>query len=84
MIRKLLIAIAGTALVSVAGAQAVDSVKDTSKAAAEATKQGADNAKASVHSGGRKAADKTNASVHKSKSHYYRHKAKAEADAAVH
>ena len=84
MIRKLLIAIAGAALVSVAGAQAVDAVKDTSKAAAEKTKEGADNAKASVHSGDRRASEKTKASVHKAKSHYYRHKAKAEADAAVH
>ncbi|MDP9089729.1 MAG: hypothetical protein M3O26_13440 [Pseudomonadota bacterium] len=84
MIRKLLIAIAGAALVSVAGAQAVDSVKDTSKAVAEKTKEGADDAKASVHSGARRASDKTNAHVHKAKSHYYRHKAKAEADAAVH
>lgn len=84
MFRKLLIAIAGAALVSVAGAQAVDSVKDTSKAVAEKSKEGADNAKASVHSGDRRASDKTKASVHKAKSHYYRHKAKAEADAAVH
>jgi hypothetical protein len=84
MIRKLLIAIAGAALVSVASAQAVDSVKDTSKAAAEGTKQGADKAKAAVHSGPRKASDKANANVHKAKAHYYRHKAKAEADSAVH
>jgi hypothetical protein len=84
MFKKLLIAIAGAALVSVAGAQAVDSVKDASKAAAESTKQGADNAKAAVHSGARKSSDKTKASVHKAKAHYYRHKAKAEADAAVH
>jgi hypothetical protein len=84
MIRNLLIAIAGAALVSVAGAQAVDSVKDTSRAAAEGTKQGADNAKAAVHSGARKTSEKSKANVHKAKAHYYRHKAKSEADAAVH
>jgi hypothetical protein len=44
MIRKILLAIAGTALVSVASAQAVDAVKESSKAAAEGTKHGIDNA----------------------------------------
>ena len=84
MIRNLLMTIAGCALVSMAGAQAVDAVKETGKAAAESTKQGADEAKAAVHSGPEKALDKSKAHVHKAKSRYHRHKAKAAADAAVH
>jgi hypothetical protein len=84
MMRKFLIAVAGAALVSTAGAQAVDAVKESGKAAAESTKQGADETKGAMHSGPEKAVDKTKAQVHKAKAKYHRHKAKAAADAAVH
>ncbi len=90
MIKKLSIAIASATLISMAGmapmagAQAVDAVKETGKAAAEGTKEGIDNAKAAVHSGSEKELDKAKAHVHKAKSKYHRHKAKKAADAAVH
>jgi opacity protein-like surface antigen len=84
MIRKILLAIAGTALVSMASAQAVDAVKESSKAAAEGTKHGVDNAKAAVHSEPKKSAYKAQARVHKAKARYHRQRAKAAADAAVH
>ncbi len=90
MNRKLTIAIAGAVLMSVAGmgsmagAQAVDAIKESAKATAEGTKEGVDNAKAAVHSGSEKAVDEGKAKVHKAKSHYHRHKAKKAADAAVH
>jgi Skp family chaperone for outer membrane proteins len=84
MIRKILLAIAGTALVSMASAQAVDAVKESSKAAAEGTKHGVDNVKAAVHSQPEKSEYKAKAKAHKAKARYHRHRAKADADAAVH
>lgn len=83
MIKKLMIAFAGAALVSLAHAQAVDAVKETGRATAEGTKEAGDNAKAAVHSGSEKSVNRTKARVHKAKARYHRHKAKAAADAAV-
>lgn len=84
MIKKLMIAIAGTVLISMAHAQAVDAVKETGKSLAEGTKEAGDNVKAAVHSEPEKSVDKAKAKMHKTKARYHRHKAKAAADAAVH
>jgi hypothetical protein len=84
MMKKLLIAVAGTAFLSMAHAQAVDAVKETGRATAEGAKEAGDQAKAASHSNPEKAVDKAKAHVHKAKSKYHRHKAKKAADAAVH
>ena len=84
MIKKILIAIAGTALVGMARAQTGEAVKESAKATSEATKAAGDEAKAAVHSGPEKGMDKAKASGHKPSARYHRHKAKAAADAAVH
>lgn len=84
MIKKLLIAVAGIALVSMASAQVGDAVKESAKAISEGTKEAADQAKAAVHSGPEKAMDKAKAKVHKESARVHRHQAKAAANAAVH
>ena len=84
MIKKLLIAIAGTALVSMASAQTDDAVKESAKATAEGTKAAGDEARAAVHSGPKKGVNKAKAKGHKASARYHRHKAKADADAAMH
>ncbi len=83
MIKTVLLCIALGAASSATYAQAVDAAKETGKAMAEGTKEGADNAKASMHSGPEKAMDKTKASMHKAKAHYHRHRAKADVKAAT-
>ena len=85
MIRKLLIAIAGVALVSGGG-------RPGSGLGAGHVPSRGRGAPSRVRTMPRqrciqetkKTSEKTKASVHKAKSHYYRHKAKSEADAAVH
>ncbi len=84
MFKKVLIAIAGIGLMSMASAQVGDAVKESAKATAEGTKEAGDQAKASVHSGPERAMDKTKAKVHKASARSHRHRAKAAADAAVH
>jgi hypothetical protein len=84
MVKKLLIAIAGTVLFSVASAQSGDAVNESAKATAEGAKEAGDQAKAAVHSGPEKAMDKAKAKGHKASARYHRHRAKAAADAAVH
>ncbi|MDP8986575.1 MAG: hypothetical protein M3N97_16340 [Pseudomonadota bacterium] len=84
MIKKLMIAVAGTVLISMAHAQAVDAVKETGRSLSEGTKEAGENAEAAVHSQPEKSLDKGRAKTHKAKARYHRHKAKAAADAAVH
>ena len=84
MFRKLLIAVAGAAMVSMASAQVGDAVKEGAKATSEGTNEAGDQAKAAVHSGPEKSMDKAKAKGHKASARYHRHRAKAAADAAVH
>ena len=84
MIKRLLIALAGTALFSAASAQVGDAVKESAKATVEGTKEAGDQARAAVHSGPEKAMDKAKAKGHKSSARYHRHRAKAAADGATH
>jgi hypothetical protein len=60
MIKTIALSIALGAAASAAYGQAADAAKETGKAVVESTKEGADRAKAAVHSGPEKALDKTN------------------------
>lgn len=89
MMKKIWIAIAGSALISMAGAQMASAqvgtaARESGKATEEGTKEAGDEAKAAVHSGPEKAMDKGKAKVHKAKARHHRHRAKAAADAATH
>ncbi|GAC1310196.1 MAG: hypothetical protein NVSMB10_17820 [Steroidobacteraceae bacterium] len=84
MMKKLLIAIAGTALVSMASAQVGTAVKESASATSEGAKEAGDNMKAGTESGMDRSMDKAKAKGHKARSRHHRHRAKAAADAAVH
>ena len=80
-IKQLLVAVAGSLLLSVAGAQAVDATKHAAKATAEGAKEAGDNAKASMEGQPDRAIDKTKAKGHKASARAHRHRAKADAKA---
>ena len=84
MMKKLLIAVAGVALVSVASAQVGTAVKESAKATSQGVQEAGDQAKAAVESGTSKQVDKAKAHAHKARAKAHRHKAKEAADAAVH
>jgi hypothetical protein len=83
MVKKLALMVAVAFLASNVQAQTADAVKDAGKATAEATKEGADKAKAATESGPKKLVDKTKGAVHGAKAKHYRKKASKEADAAA-
>jgi hypothetical protein len=83
MLKKIVLMAAVAFLATNVHGQAIDAVRDAGKATAEATKEGADNAKAATESGPKKLVDKTKAKVHGAKAKHYRKKATKEADAAA-
>jgi hypothetical protein len=80
----LILIVAGALLAGQVQAQAVDAAKESGRAVAEGTKEGADKTKAAFESQPDKSIDKAKARVHKAKAKYHRRKAKADADAIGH
>ena len=84
MIKKIMLALAGTALISVGHAQVGTAVKETAKATAEGAKEAGDQMKSTVASTPDKQIDKAKAHVHKARARAHRHHAKVAAEAATH